>query len=196
MCRSKDNQNLTTPDLIRIDHIISQNIQLRERVRRLEIREVANNFVRIQLEREIMELRAELREKKMVPNLVVKCVQKTSNEWRCRDRGCTSTISLCTVDAKVLREPSTHTCQQSASAGKSLVDDAVGSMKKHAREETTPIPKIYTQELVKARISHPGIATGLFFPTFENIDASLYRSRSKNYPSLPKSLVNLVLPDV
>ncbi|CAF3687759.1 unnamed protein product [Rotaria socialis] len=66
-----DNQNLTTPDLIRIDHIISQNIQLRERVRRLEIREVANNFVRIQLEREIMELRAELREKKMVPNLVV-----------------------------------------------------------------------------------------------------------------------------
>ncbi|CAF3056836.1 unnamed protein product [Rotaria socialis] len=71
MCRSKDNQNLTTPDLIRIDHIISQNIQLRERVRRLEIREVANNFVRIQLEREIMELRAELREKKMVPNLVV-----------------------------------------------------------------------------------------------------------------------------
>ncbi|CAF2090895.1 unnamed protein product, partial [Rotaria magnacalcarata] len=44
-----------------------------------------------------------------------KRVRKTSNEWRCRDRGCTSTISLCTVDAKVLREPSTHICQQSAS---------------------------------------------------------------------------------
>ncbi|CAM2715360.1 unnamed protein product [Rotaria socialis] len=125
-----------------------------------------------------------------------KRIRKTSNEWRCRDRGCTSTISLCTVDAKVLREPSTHTCQQSASAGKSLVDEAVGNMKKRAREETTPIPKIYTQEIVKARISHPGIATGLFFPTFETIDASLYRSRSKNYPSLPKSLADLVLPDV
>ncbi|CAM4760812.1 unnamed protein product [Rotaria magnacalcarata] len=124
-----------------------------------------------------------------------KRVRKTSNEWRCRDRGCTSTISLCTVDAKVLREPSTHTCQQSAAAGKSLVDEAVGNMKKRAREETTPIPKIYTQEIVKTRISHAGIATGLFFPTFENIDASLYRSRSKNYPSLPKSLVDLVLPD-
>ncbi|CAF5116012.1 unnamed protein product [Rotaria magnacalcarata] len=46
-----------------------------------------------------------------------KRVRKTSNEWRCRDRGCTSTISLCTVDAKVLREPSTHICQQSASVG-------------------------------------------------------------------------------
>ncbi|CAF3288831.1 unnamed protein product [Rotaria socialis] len=69
-------------------------------------------------------------------------------------------------------------------------------MKKRAREETTPIPKIYTQEIVKARISHPGIPIGLFFPTFENIDASLHRSRSKNYPSLPKSLVDLSLPDV
>ncbi|CAF2076898.1 unnamed protein product [Rotaria magnacalcarata] len=77
-----DNQNLALPDLIRIDHIISQNIQLQERVcqlqervRQLEIREVANNLVRtadrIQLERENMELRAELRERKMVPNLVV-----------------------------------------------------------------------------------------------------------------------------
>ncbi|CAF4321946.1 unnamed protein product, partial [Rotaria magnacalcarata] len=100
------------------------------------------------------------------------------------------------LDAEVLREPSTHTCQQSASAGKSLVDEVVGNMKKRAREETTPIPKIYTQEIVKARISHPGIATGLFFPTFETIDASLYRSRSKNYPSLPKSLADLVLPDI
>ncbi|CAF3312655.1 unnamed protein product [Rotaria socialis] len=69
-------------------------------------------------------------------------------------------------------------------------------MKKRAREETTPIPKIYTQEIVKARISHPGIPIGLFFPTFENIDASLHRSRSKNYPSLPKSLVDLSLPDL
>ncbi|CAF3093971.1 unnamed protein product [Rotaria socialis] len=82
MCRPKDNQNLALPDLIRIDHIISQNVQLREElnqlrdeVQRLQIREVANNLVRtadrIQLKREIMELRAELRERKMVPNLVV-----------------------------------------------------------------------------------------------------------------------------
>ena len=119
-----------------------------------------------------------------------------SNEWRCRDRGCTSTLSLCTSNVKVLREPSTHTCQQSTSAGKSLVDEVVGNMKKRAREETTSIPKIYTQEIVKASISHLGLATGLFFPTFENVDASLYRSRSKNYPSLPKSPADLVVPDV
>ena len=104
-----------------------------------------------------------------------KRARKTSNEWRCRDRGCASTFSLCTSNAKVLREPSTHTCQQSTSAGKSLVDEVVGNMKKRAREETTSIPKIYTQEIVKARISYPGLATGLFFPTFENVDASLYR---------------------
>ncbi|CAF3802870.1 unnamed protein product [Rotaria magnacalcarata] len=101
-----------------------------------------------------------------------------------------------TIDTKVRREPSTHTCQQSASVGKSLVDKAIGNMKKRAREETTPIHKIYIQEIVKALISYSGIATGLFIPTFENIDASLYRSRSKNYPTLPKSLVDLVLPDI
>ena len=125
-----------------------------------------------------------------------KCAREMSNEWRCRDRGFASTLSLCTSNAKVLREPSTHTCLQSTSAGKSLVDEVVGSMKKCARDEITSIPKIYTQEIVKARISHPGLATGLFFPTFENVDASLYRSQSKNYPSLPKSPVDLVVPDV
>ena len=125
-----------------------------------------------------------------------KRARKTSNEWRCRDHGCASTLSLCISNAKVLREPSTHACQQSTSAGKSLVDEVVGNMKKRAREESTSIPKIYTQEIVKARISHPGLATGLFFPTFENVDSSLYRGRSKNYPSLPKSLVDLVVSDI
>ena len=105
-------------------------------------------------------------------------------------------LFVITSNAKVLREPSTHTCQQSTSAGKSLVDEVVGNMKKRARKETTSILKIYTQEIVKARIRHPNLATGLFFPTFENVDASLYRSRSKNYPSLPKSPVDLVIPDV
>ncbi|CAF4552009.1 unnamed protein product [Rotaria socialis] len=71
MCRPKDNQNLALPDLVRIDHIISQNIQLQERVNRLEIREVAHNLVRIELQRENMELRAELRERIMLPDLVV-----------------------------------------------------------------------------------------------------------------------------
>ena len=75
-----------------------------------------------------------------------KCVRKTSNEWRCQDRGFASTLSLCTSNAKVLREPSTHTCQQSTSAGKSLVDEVVSSMKNHAREKTTSIPKnLYTR---------------------------------------------------
>ena len=27
--------------------------------------------------------------------------RKTRNEWPCRDRGCASTLSLCTIDSKV-----------------------------------------------------------------------------------------------
>ncbi len=86
-----------------------------------------------------------------------KRAQKTSNDCRSRDRSCTNILSLCTVDAKVLRE--------------SLADEAVGKMKQRAREETTLSPKIYAREVVKVRINHPSLATGLFFPTFENVDA-------------------------
>ena len=78
-----------------------------------------------------------------------KCARKTSNEWRCRDRGFASTLSLCTSNAKVLLEPSTHTCQQSTSAGKSLVDEVVGNMKKRAREEITSIPKSIHKKSLK-----------------------------------------------
>ena len=111
-----------------------------------------------------------------------------SNEWRCRDRGCASTLSLSTSNAKVLREPSIHTCQQSTSASKSLVDKIVGNMKKRAREETTSIPPISRQEIVKARLSDAGLASGLFFPTFDNVDASLYR---RGYPRLVPSSPSL-----
>ncbi len=75
-----------------------------------------------------------------------------------QDRSCAIIFSLSTIHAKFLREPS---------IGKSLVDEAVSQMKKCARDETTPITKIYTQEVVKLRINH----SGLFFPTFENADA-------------------------
>ncbi|CAF2026098.1 unnamed protein product [Rotaria magnacalcarata] len=45
------------------------------------------------------------------------------------------------------------------------------------------------------RVNHPGLPTGLIFPTLEDIDASLYRWRAENYPNLPKTLQDLMIPD-
>ncbi|CAF0975728.1 unnamed protein product [Didymodactylos carnosus] len=92
-----------------------------------------------------------------------KRANKTNNEWRCRDRTCSSTISLCTDDVRILRNESAHTCQPDTT--KVLIDIAVDNMKKRAREETLPIPKIYSQEVVRARVASPGLATGRVLQT-------------------------------
>jgi hypothetical protein len=119
---------------------------------------------------------------------------KTMNEWRCRDRRCSSSLSTCSKDLTIARSPSAHTCQ-SINDAKNVIDESVTRMKIRAREETVPIPQIYSQEIVKTRIEHPGLATGLVFPTLERIDSSLYRWRAENYPNLPKTLQDLEIPD-
>ncbi|CAF1528365.1 unnamed protein product [Didymodactylos carnosus] len=117
---------------------------------------------------------------------------KTCNEWRCRDRSCTSSISLCSQDQLIIRENTSHTC--TANTKRVIIDDVIGRMKKRAREETIPIPKIYSEEMIKARVENPGLATGTIFPSFDKIDASLYRRRAQNYPKLPRTVeeINLI----
>ncbi|CAF1523255.1 unnamed protein product [Didymodactylos carnosus] len=121
-----------------------------------------------------------------------KRANKTNNEWRCRNRTCSSTISLCTNDVRILRNESAHTCQPDTT--KVLIDIAVDNMKKRGnREETLPIPKIYSQEVVRARVANPGLATGRVFPTLPNVDASLYHRRALNYPKLPTTTDEIAL---
>ncbi|CAF1104305.1 unnamed protein product [Didymodactylos carnosus] len=112
-----------------------------------------------------------------------KRVNKKNNQWRCRDRTRSSTISLCTDDVRILRNESAHTCQPDTI--KVLIDIAVDNMKKRARKETLSIPKIYSQEVVRARVASPGLATGRVFPTLPNVDDLLYRRRALSYPKLP-----------
>ncbi|CAF1281295.1 unnamed protein product [Rotaria sordida] len=123
-----------------------------------------------------------------------KRMNKLSQEWRCRDRKCSATLSLCTSGTTILREPSVHTCTPVSDAT-IVMEEVVGRMKQRAREETTSVTKIYSQEIVKARLENPGISTGLIFPSLDSLDASLYRMRSKNYPALPKDLTDLSLPE-
>ena len=119
---------------------------------------------------------------------------KDNNEWRCRARPCTTSLSLCHENKSIIREPDVHT-RIPKSPEKLVAEAAITRMKKRAVEETLPIPQIYSQEIVKIRIDHPALDTGSFFPLLGNIDASLYRRRAKNYPKIPENVEDLIIPD-
>jgi hypothetical protein len=72
-----------------------------------------------------------------------KRVNKSSEEWRCRDRKCPSTLSLGTLGTSILREPSLHVCTP-ISDSTIIMQEAVGRMKQRAKEETTSITKIFS----------------------------------------------------
>jgi hypothetical protein len=76
-----------------------------------------------------------------------------------------------------------------------MIEETVEIMKRRAREETTSISKIYSEEIVAVRMKNPGVPTGFYFPSLVPIDSALYRHRAQNYPALPKCLADLVLKE-
>jgi hypothetical protein len=74
--------------------------------------------------------------------------RKTVVEWRCRSRECSSTLTLSRDNTVIVRQPNEHVSTCLSEAHKLVVDQAVGQLKKRAREETTSIPKVYAQEIV------------------------------------------------
>ena len=117
----------------------------------------------------------------------------TTNEWRYHQRTCSSTLSLGSDNTIVIRLPSAHSCP-SLHASKQIIDEAVQRMKKCAREETTTIPKIYAEEIVRTRIANPGMVTGFSYHNLRSIDSSLYRQRALNFSRLPTDLLNFKVP--
>ena len=124
----------------------------------------------------------------------IKRKYKNTNEWRCRRRPCTTSLSLCRDNRSIIREPGQHTCTIS-SPEKIIVEKAVSGTKKQAATETLPISQIYSQEVVKTRVDNPDMGTGSIFPLLDSIDSCLYRKRAKNYPNIPKSIHDLMIPD-
>ncbi|CAF1402788.1 unnamed protein product [Rotaria sordida] len=70
------------------------------------------------------------------------------------------------------RAPSAHSCEKQY-ASKQIIDEAIQRMKKRAREETTTIPKIYTEELIRTRLENPSMVTGISYPDLRSVDSSL-----------------------
>ncbi|CAF1467522.1 unnamed protein product [Rotaria sordida] len=123
----------------------------------------------------------------------LKRIGARTNEWRYHQRKCSSSLSLTSNNTIVFRTPSAHSCEKQY-ASKQIIDEAIQRMKKRAREETTTIPKIYTEELIRTRLENPSMVTGISYPNLRSVDSSLYRQRALNFPRLPNDLYNFKIP--
>ena len=64
-------------------------------------------------------------------------------------------------------------------------------MKKRAKEETTPIPKIYHEALQEVTRSESHEAVAPILPTYGSMKSSLYRKRHERFPPLLQSVEEL-----
>jgi hypothetical protein len=68
-----------------------------------------------------------------------------------------------------------------------MIEETVETMKRRAREETKPISKIYSEEIVPVRMRNPGIPTEFYFPSLASIDSTLYYHRFTKLSCLTKT---------
>jgi hypothetical protein len=78
-----------------------------------------------------------------------------------------------------------------------LVDAFKAKLVNRAKTETTPIPKIYGDEIANLRRNHEVVPDGLLeeLPTFTAMKTIMHRQRHKTLPRLPKTRYELDLQD-
>lgn len=112
--------------------------------------------------------------------------------WQCSTRGCHSTINtLNSIPTKIARN---HNHQPDPT--KLKVESILQTMKDRSRDELTPIPTIYEEELVKLRNREWNDDTQQLvqqIPTFQSCKDQFYNQRHKTLPALPTSLADLQL---
>ncbi len=64
-------------------------------------------------------------------------------------------------------------------------------MKKRAREESTPVPRIYHDGLLQVAQESIRESVAPLLPTFSSLRSSLYRKRHQRLPPLPRSVDDL-----
>ena len=112
--------------------------------------------------------------------------------WICANRTCPGAIITDNAPASVIQSKQ-HTCVPDVA--KNEVELCIQKAKKRAREELTPVPQIYRQELVTAR--NMGLDFVTQIPELTSIKTSLYRERhnSLGVKFLPKSREQVIIPE-
>ena len=63
------------------------------------------------------------------------------------------------------------------------------------REEPTPVPRIYNEALIEISTQEDRHSVAAQLPTFSSLKSSLYGSRRKQFPPLPKTREEIEIDD-
>lgn len=111
--------------------------------------------------------------------------KNNSKQWKCvsniSNKQCCGRITTDSANS-VIRE-SAHTCEVPPNEALTEIEKAKSVCRKRAREETTPIPKIYEEEFYRSKSSGFEFVTKL--PALEAIKSSMYRHRHTALGVLP-----------
>jgi hypothetical protein len=77
------------------------------------------------------------------------------------------------------------------------VEKTKSNLRKRVREEHTPVPRIYNEALIELSIQEDrdSVAAKLHVPIFSSLKSSIYCSRRKRFPPLPKTREEIEVDD-
>ncbi len=108
--------------------------------------------------------------------------------WRCINKGCKGRMKTDEDKIAILYDGGhSHRTDLNDVA----VREAKSRARKRARTETTPVPKIYWDEVATLSAT-PGAASSM--PTFSSLSHTLYRERRSVFPPLPATRDALIIP--
>lgn len=108
--------------------------------------------------------------------------------WRCHDRSCSGRAVTDSNDQLVSCNNQHSHPPQPAERAAEVVKE---KMKKRAREETTPVPRIYRDGLQQVAQESNRESVAPLLPTFSSLRSTLYRKRHQRLPPLPRSVDDL-----
>ncbi|WAR15649.1 hypothetical protein MAR_005754, partial [Mya arenaria] len=112
--------------------------------------------------------------------------------WSCCQQGCGTRAT--TVDGRLTKHTDNHT--HPPNNVDNDIRNIMGDIRKRCRDELTPIPTIYEEEIANIRGKDWDEETeqmARHIPTFQTYKTALYKERSKLRPVLPTSTANIQL---
>lgn len=112
--------------------------------------------------------------------------------WSCCQQGCGTRAT--TVDGRLTKHTDNHT--HPPNNVDNYIRNIMGDIRKRCRDELTPIPTIYEEEIANIRGKDWDEETeqvARHIPTFQTCKTALYKERSKLRPVLPTSTANIQL---
>jgi hypothetical protein len=110
--------------------------------------------------------------------------------WRCCKRSCPARIT--TQDSELLAQTNGHIHQVDPTEVR--VEEIKSNLRKRVKE-FTPVPHIYNEALTELSTQKDRHSVAAQLPMFSSLKSSLYSSRRKRFPPLPKTREKIEVDD-